>query len=49
MVHIENKIPDIFLSWNEQIVGMFYGWGTFSLNTRHSAISATNWMPWSDC
>lgn len=45
MVRIENKMPDIFLSWNEQIVDMFYGWGTFSLNTRHRATSTTNWMP----
>lgn len=42
MVHIENEMPAIFLSWNEQIVGVFYGWGTF---TRHSATSTTNWMP----
>lgn len=45
MVHIENKMPAIFLSWNEQIVGVFYDCGTFSLNTRHSATSTTNWMP----
>lgn len=45
MVHIENKMPAIFLSWNEQIVGVFYGWGTFSFNIRHNATSTPNWMP----